>query len=95
MAKFYCCSVTMWAPDVVSETFEVKTKSKKGKAFFLNKVADTIRLFISEVGSKPNRDWAIEYEGDLKEDFMKKLPKEYRKNSAVKREDEYYGIDRA
>jgi hypothetical protein len=52
----------MHAPDVVPETFEVKSKAKKGKVFFLNKVADTIRVFISEIGSKPNRDWAIEYE---------------------------------
>jgi hypothetical protein len=51
--------------------------------FFLNKVADTIRLFISEIGSKPNRDWTIEYDGDLKEDFMKELHKESKKDPVV------------
>jgi hypothetical protein len=37
LAKFYCCTVTIYAPDVVSETFEVKAKAKKGREFFLNK----------------------------------------------------------
>jgi hypothetical protein len=66
---------------VVSETFEVKAKVKKGKAVFLNKVADAIRLFISEIGSKPNRDLTIEYKGDFKENFMKELHKETNKKS--------------
>jgi len=80
LAKFYCCTVTMYA-SVVSETFEVKAKVKKGKAVFLNKVADAIRLFISEIGSKPNRDLTIEYKGDFKENFMKELHKETNKKS--------------
>lgn len=83
LAKFYFCRVTLYASDVVPETFEVKAKVKKGKIFFLNQVADTIRLFISEVGPKPNRAWAIEYEGDLKDDFLKELYKQSRKNPAV------------
>jgi hypothetical protein len=83
LAIFYCCTVTMYAPDLVSETFEDKAKAKKGKVFFLNKVADTIRLFISEIGSKPHKACAIEYDGDLKEDFMKELHKESKKNTAV------------
>jgi len=47
----------------------------------LNKVADAIRLFISEIGSKPNRDLTIEYKGDFKENFMKELHKETNKKS--------------
>ncbi len=83
MAKFYCCTVTLFASDVLPETFEVKAKVKKGKVFFLNKVADTIRLFTSEIGPNPDRAWVIEYEGDLKEDFMDGLCQQSKDNPAV------------
>ena len=53
MAKFYSCCITLYAADVLPETFKVKTKVKKGKIFFLNQVAETIRSFISEVGLRP------------------------------------------
>jgi hypothetical protein len=51
----------LYATDVLPETFKVKTKAKKGKIFFLNQVAETIRPFISEVGPNPDRTWTFEY----------------------------------
>ncbi len=83
MAKFYSCSITLYAADVLPETFKVKTKVKKGKIFFLNQVAETIRSFISEVGPNPDRTWMFEYTGDLKTEFMEGLNKSYQKNPAV------------
>jgi hypothetical protein len=76
-------------------TYFVANIRKKRLLLLLNNAADTIRLFISEIGSKPNRDWTIEYEGDLKENFMKELNKESKKNPAVPSEEEYCGVDRA
>ena len=83
MAKFYSCFITFYASDVLPETFKVKTKVKKGKIFFLNQVAETIRSFISEVGPNPDRTWKFEYTGDLKADFMEGLAKFHKKNPAV------------
>ncbi len=70
MAKFYSCSITLYAADVLPETFKVKSKVKKGKIFFLNQVAETIRSFISEVGPNPERTWTFEA-GDLKQSSWK------------------------
>lgn len=83
MAKFYSCCITLYASDVLPETFKVKTKVKKGKIFFLNQVAETIRSFISEVGPNPDRAWMFEYTGDLKTEFTEGLTKLYQKNPAV------------
>ena len=83
MTKFYSCYITLYAADVLPETFLVKTKVKKGKIIFLNQVAETIRSFISEVGPNPNRTWTFEYTGDLKTEFMEGLNKLCQKNPAV------------
>jgi hypothetical protein len=83
MAKFYSCHITFYAADVLPETFKVKNKVKKGKMFFLNQVAETVRSFIGEIGPNPDRTWTFEYSGDLKTDFMEGLNKSYQKNSAV------------
>ncbi len=83
MAKFYSCCITLYAADVLPETFKVKTKVKKGKIFFLNQAAEIIRSFISEVGPNPDRAWMFEYTGDLKTEFMEGLTKLNQKNPAV------------
>ena len=83
MAKFYSCCITLYAADVLPGTFKVKTEVKKGKIFFLNQAAETIRSFISEVGPNPERTWMFEYTGDLKTEFKKGLTTLYQKNPAV------------
>ncbi len=87
MVKFYSCCVTFYSADVLPETFKVKTKVKKGKIFFLNQVAETIRSFISEVGPNPERTWTFEYAGDLKTEFMEGLARLRQKNAVVPMED--------